>query len=109
MDTALQIKQPKPNILGENKIVETPRRVYNAPSIGIVQVPSISTTPISDAITITKQEHPKIRYKLTTNKFKNFKSENFLSAITISCGLAAGGNYILKGLSKLIKLIKKAP
>ena len=102
MQQTVQVKQPKPNII-TNSDVKAQKRVYNAPSVGVVSVPKISTTPITDAVHLTKQLFPRIEYKITTKNKKRLNLENLSTLTIVGCGLIAGAKPVTKILGGIIK------
>lgn len=98
-----KIKQPEPNIIQEG--TNPQKREINAPKVGVVDVPNISTTPMADTLTLKKQENPHIIYKLTNNNiFKGLKFHNILSIGIGACGIGA-----LVSVIKTILKTKKVP
>ena len=86
------IRQPAPSVSNTKK-----ERVYNAPNVGALAVPSISTTPLADTMAIKKQENPRTAYKLTPKSNKGFKLQNVFSIAIAGCSIGA-----------LLELLKKA-
>ena len=80
---------PAPNIAQDSKTEQTKQYSYNFPKVGVVNVPKISQTPISDVLALKKQENPKMRYKLNTKK-AGIYFDNISSALIIILGLIAG-------------------
>ena len=108
MEQISQIKQPKPNIiLNDTKATQASKKVYNAPSVGIVTVPKISTTPITDAVHLTKQIFPRIEYKITSKNKKRLNFENMSTLVIVGCGLMAGTKTIGKIFKGIIKSLFK--
>ena len=89
--TNLNLRQPTPNVVnGASKPVNnTPQRAINYPKVGVVDVPTISKTPLNDTLTLKKQETPKMAYKLTTKKQTGLTLQNFFSLSIIGCALFA--------------------
>lgn len=92
------IKQPKPsvgekapeaNIQAQTKTVKKPKREIVRPQVGVVDAPQISTTPMSDTITIKKQENPHTVYKLSSKNKKPFHFQSAMSSIVAGCGILA--------------------
>ena len=88
------IRQPAPSV--QNTAAAQTERKFNIPKVGIVTPPSISKTPLSDTVTIKKQENPRMAYKLTSNAKKGFKLQGFFSLAIVGCSIGA-----------LLKLLKK--
>ena len=83
------IRQPAPSVSSAQ--VE---RIYNAPKVGVLNVPTISKTPLADTITLKKQENPRTKYKLTPQSFKGFKLQNILSVTILGCSIGALFNLV---------------
>lgn len=108
MEQINSIKQPAPNIVsGNNKEnnnteAQKPKRKINSPNVGVVDVPNITNTPISDTINLKKQENPKMAYKLNEDRKGLFKFHNFatigISSISLYC--------IIDFISKIKKSLK---
>ena len=112
MEQLNSIKQPAPNIVSNstNSKQETtkeetikPKRIINRPNVGVVDVPTISKTPISDLLEIKKQENPRTVYRLNDNKEKPLNLYNIASI-----GIGASALYCLLNLSKSIKKFLKS-
>ena len=89
------IRQPAPNVANTN---DTTQRKFNFPNVGVVNVPSISKTPLGDTIAIKKQEHPKMAYKLTPERKKESNFQNVVSLLIAGCSIVA--LFALKGKGK---------
>ena len=87
------IRQPAPSVGGSDAQVE---RKFKLPNVGVVSVPAISKTPLSDVIVMKKQENPKMAYKITPKSNKGFKLQTFFSLSIVGCSIGA-----------LLKLIKR--
>ncbi len=111
MDNALSfIKQPEPNVSvsinpsglttasnTQTTEAKKPKRVFNRPKVGVIDVPQISKTPLTDTLEIKKQENPHIKYKMPQSKRRGVFSLKEAASVTIfGCGIIS-----------LIKLIKK--
>lgn len=80
------IRQPSPSIGGS----EVPKeRVFNLPKVGVVDVPKISKTPLSDVLILNKEQNPKMAYKLTPRPNKGFKLQTFFSLSIFGCAIGA--------------------
>lgn len=88
------IRQPAPSI--QSVANEQKERTFNAPNVGVVDVPSISKTPLSDTLFIKKQENPRMKYLLSPKSKKGFKLQNIFSLAIAGCSIGA-----------LLKLLKK--
>lgn len=80
------IRQPTPSVQNPNG---TNERVFNRPNIGVVNPPSISSTPIDDTLEIKRQENPKMAYKITPKSRKGFKIQNLFSLGIFGCSIGA--------------------
>lgn len=110
MEQINSIKQPAPSIvtaanksseIQKNEVLQ-PKRKINAPNVGVVDVPNITKTPISDMLTIKKQENPRMAYKVAEKKNGLFK---FYNIATI--GISAASLYcILELIMKIKKSLK---
>lgn len=100
MDNAVanfnSIKQPSPNIAGQNAAVQNKERIYNAPYLGAIDVPNISRTPLTDTMIINQQKHPKPKIKIAPKADKGFNLQNIFSFAILGSSLIA-----------LLRLIKK--
>ena len=85
------IRQPAPSVSGTQK-----ERVYNAPNVGVLTVPTISTTPMADTMVLKKQENPRMAYKLTPKSNKGFKLQAFLSSGIVVCSIGALFKVLMK-------------
>lgn len=99
--TSNNVIQPKPQITQEKKSTKRlntqPNRKINRPYVGVVDVPYISTTPLSDTISIKGKENPQMKYKITLNKkHSDVKLDGIISLSIIGCALLS-----------LLKIIKK--
>lgn len=94
------IKVPEPNISNgssdnktENKkeaLRKAPLRQYERPNVGVLSVPDISKTPLSDTYSKKREDNPRVKYKFTPNKiYKKFKMNNLISLSILSMGLVA--------------------
>ncbi len=106
METSINaIKQPKPSTIPkeEQKKAVKPKRQFNRPNVGVVDVPKISNTPISDTMSKNKAQNPYITYKLDKNTNKktkrNIDFNNFVSIAITALGIGS--------LASLIKSFKK--
>lgn len=89
------IRQPTPSVQNSQGATE---RVFNRPNVGVISLPSISSTPVADTLEIKKSENPKMAYKLTTKSKKGFKLQNLFSLAIVGCSIGA-----------LLELLKKTP
>ena len=97
------IRQPTPNVVGENsssikpdnKTKNEPKK-FNLPIVGVVDVPTISKTPLVDTLVKKEQENPHIIYKLTPKSNRGFNLQNLFSLSIVGCSIGA-----------LLSLIKK--
>lgn len=92
------VKVPEPNISnGSNNtskeekknVKKAPSRQYERPNVGVLSVPSISKTPMTDTYQKKKEEMPHTKYKIITDKFntKNLKLNNIVSIGIIAAGI----------------------
>ncbi len=85
----ISAKIPEPNLTQETAI--KPSRKYNRPKVGVVDVPSISQTPLSDAYIKRKKENPYTKYKINfknTSGKKGFKFHAIISLTIIAAAIA---------------------
>ena len=83
-------KQPAPVISQSQSANNNP--LFKYPNVGVLQVPTISKTPIADTIALKKKENPKTAYKVDLrNKelLKGFNWQTFSSISIIICGILA--------------------
>lgn len=80
------VVQPKPSVASDDKpkkrLNTQPNRKINRPYVGVLQVPYITTTPMSDTIHIKEKENPQMKYKITLNAKKS--DVRFSSLISLS-------------------------
>ena len=81
------VRQPAPSV--ENTTGAPKKRKFNAPNVGVVDVPNISKTPLADEVALKKQENPRMAYKLTTNANKGFKLQGIFSLAIAGCSIGA--------------------
>ena len=110
MEQINSIKQPAPSIVTatnkgsgiQKNEVPQPKRKINTPNVGVVDVPNISKTPISDMLTIKKQENPRMAYKVAEKKNGFFKFHNIATI-----GISTASLYcILESILKIKKSLK---
>ena len=90
------IRQPAPSVASTN---DTPKqRKFNLPNVGVVNVPSISKTPLGDTLAIKKQENPRTAYKLSPKSKKGLNFQNVISLLIAGCSILA--LFSLKGKGK---------
>ncbi len=92
METTLQtIKQPKPSTAKSEEVltIKKPKREYKRPEVGVVDVPQISKTPLSDTLVKRQEENPHIIYKIDKKDNKNLNFHNVLSLITVGLGITS--------------------
>lgn len=100
MDNAIanlnSIRQPNPTIGGQNVVVQNQSNLVqnnptktNVPKIGVVEVPTISTTPLADTLTLKKQQTPKIKLKYISKSNRDFNLHNICSFSVIGCAIIA--------------------
>ena len=83
-------KQPEPEIVKNQNASKNP--VFKYPNVGVLQVPTISKTPVADTIALKKKENPKTAYKVDLrNKklLKGFNWQTFSSVAIVICGILA--------------------
>ena len=88
-------KQPAPSV-GEAKnetAPQKPARKYNRPSVGVVDVPNISKTPIEDTLVLKKKEYPRMKYKYISTKGKIDRFAALLSVSTVALGIMAAFGF----------------
>ncbi len=72
------IKVPEPNVVNstskntasESKDIQkrkAPLRQYNRPNVGVLNVPDISKTPLTDTFIKKRQDNPQMKYKFKSN------------------------------------------
>ena len=104
------IKQPRPSTMDkssaakkntaaesqytQNQIVN--QRKFNRPNVGVVSPTSISQTPLSDTITIKKQENPYVKYKIIPKIKIKSNFQKFASIGVIVAGMCAMASEFLK-------------
>ena len=88
------IRQPAPEVKSDKSA--STERTYNMPNVGVVDVPTISKTPLADTLFLKKQENPRMAYLLTPKPKKGFKLQNIFSLAIAGCSIGA-----------LLKLLKK--
>lgn len=89
------LKQPEPKVVSNNQNAQQ-KRETKRPYVGVVNVPNITKTPISDVLELKKQENPHIVYKLSEKPKGDLKFHGICSI-----GIIAGS------LISLISLFKK--
>ena len=89
------IRQPAPSVATSN---DTTQRKFNLPTVGVVNVPSISKTPLGDTLALKKQENPRTAYKLTPEKKKGSNFQNVISLLIAGCSIVA--LFTMKGKGK---------
>ncbi|MBQ8634663.1 hypothetical protein IJ425_00735 [bacterium] len=96
------IRQPTPNVVGQNSnainqsATKKEAKKFNLPKVGVVDVPTISKTPLVDTLVKKEQENPQITYKLTPKSNRGFNLQNLFSLTIVGCSIGA-----------LLSLIKK--
>ncbi len=93
--TSNALKQPEPNIVSNN-YNSAPKRETLRPKVGVVDVPALAKTSISDVLELKKQENPHTVYKLSEKPKTDLKFQGICSI-----GIALGS------LISLISLFKK--
>lgn len=91
MDTSIgTVKQPAP-IVGTQTEAQTPKtkRTINRPTVGVVDVPKISSTPMKDELVRKERENPREIIKFKTKSKNNLHFQGAMSAIIGACGLAS--------------------
>ena len=87
------LRQPAPSVAGDLQQAEVANKkqskVINMPKVGVVDVPTISKTPMADTLVIKKQENPRTIYKLTPRSTKGFNLQNFFSLSIVGCAIVA--------------------
>ena len=87
------LRQPAPSVAGDLRQAEVAdkkqAKIFNIPNVGVVDVPTISKTPMADTLVIKKQENPRTIYKLTSKGNKGFNLQNFFSLSMVGCAIAA--------------------
>lgn len=86
------IKQPAPNVVNisdaqETKSSPTSKKEFHYPKVGAVQVPKISTTPLSDSFEKMKTEFPKVNIKPLPKDNKEFHFQNILNLGVMGAGV----------------------
>ena len=85
-------KQPVPVMVNNANNQAGQKKTFNFPNVGVVNPPSISSTPIADTIVLNKQENPKMAYKLTAENLQYKKGAKLQTICSIGiaiCGLIA--------------------
>ena len=101
-----KIKSPEPNLISKQE-KEEPKRKIKRPSVGVVNVPKISTTPLADTLALNKQENPHTIYKLTNKKNPFVNIHNISSIGIFACAGIITLPLIKKGISSAFKMFKK--
>ena len=87
------LRQPTPSVVGDLQQAEVANqkqaKKLNVPNVGVVDVPTISKTPVGDTLAIKKQENPRMAYKLTRKSNKGFNLQNFFSLSIVGCAIVA--------------------
>ena len=64
------------------------QRQYNRPQVGVLNVPTISKTPVYDAYVAKQKEMPYTKYKIAnTDRIKNLNINNLISGSIFILGL----------------------
>ncbi|MBR2069086.1 MAG: hypothetical protein IJ877_04905 [Candidatus Gastranaerophilales bacterium] len=92
MDNMLsKVKQPAPAISGA--VTETTDsqgkkyKIIQGPNVGVVDVPKISKTPITDWIELKREEIPHTVYKLSEKKYSLRGMHTTVGLGVIACGI----------------------
>lgn len=95
-ETLKQPQKPAPNFVdGADKEEKKPKRLYNYPKVGVVDVPKITQNPVGDLLELKQQENPKTAYKLTSKR-NGHKLSNIASISACILGIGAGLFEIIK-------------
>ena len=120
METNL-VKQPAPSLsassskkeeveqkTSESTTEKKPKyKITEARNTGVITVPKITKTPITDTIELKRQENPRTVYKLTEKKHKLFSIHTITSLAAIGCGIAAFSTYFKKPMKTFIGILTK--
>ena len=92
------VKQPLPSTMEDNSNVQNAsstttetkeQRKYNRPNVGVVEVPTISRTPMADTVQIKKQENPYTVYKYIPKPKITGNFQKYASIGTFVLGIGA--------------------
>ena len=96
------IKQPAPNLqtpqqketkqeISQVQADDKPKyKLIQGPNVGVIELPKITKTPITDTLEIKKQENPYTIYKTTSqNKIKLSSIHTLTTLATVACGFGA--------------------
>ncbi len=92
------VKQPLPSTMEDNSNVQNTsstatetkeQRKYNRPNVGVVEVPTISRTPMADTVQIKKQENPYTVYKYIPKPKITGNFQKYASIGTFVLGIGA--------------------
>lgn len=92
MDTGVNlVKQPKPEVVSSNEpgANNKPKRKIIRPHVGVISLPKISNTPISDTLQLKEKENPQTKYKITPTKKARLTLKELASLTIGACGLIA--------------------
>ena len=91
-----KIKQPAPNITNAQNNSATSEgaqekkyKIVPAQNVGVIKLPKITKTPITDTIEKKREENPYTIYKLPSKIAKVFNFQTILGLATLVTGTAA--------------------
>lgn len=96
------VKQPAPNIqtnqnTAQNTLTtqeatektESKYKIIQNPNVGVINLPFITKTPLTDTIELKSKEMPYTKYKTNDGKKKLFSLHTLAFGTTITCGILA--------------------
>ena len=88
-----KIKQPTPNISSATVDAANSEgkkyKVIKPPNVGVIKIPKVSITPVTDWIEINRKEHPYRKYKSISKDKQNINLQNISALTVLICGLAS--------------------
>ena len=96
METAIQkVKQPAPNV-SSSKDNDKKYKIIHNPTIGVIQIPKMTNTPLLDWVEIKKKESPQTKYKLSIQDYKLDKLDIISTISIISCAILSVAKLLKK-------------
>lgn len=106
-NVSTMVEQPKPYLVNKddknsinNKKPADNKRVYNRPHVGVIDVPKISNSPVSDTLFLKEKECPYIRYNTIPKKENKLKFKDYASLGVAMTGTLYLANFIRKVIKK---------
>ncbi|MBQ8476353.1 hypothetical protein IJ531_04750 [bacterium] len=99
MTSLSKVKQPAPSVAGITETTDAEGKKYKVtqgPHVGVIEVPKMSKTPLTDWIELKKEENPYTVYKIHNKEYK-------ISGIHTTVGIGV----VVCGIISLFKLFKK--